>query len=993
MTAQAGSTEAFDAAYGALNEEQRRAVDLIDGPVFVIAGPGTGKTQVLTLRIANILRQTDTPPDGILALTFTESAVRTLRARLVGMIGERGYRVRIHTFHGFAEQLIRSHPDAFPRIIGAELAADAERLEFLERAIIETPVQWLRPLGDPLYYLGACGKAISDLKREKVSAQELLERTEATLGDYDSDPEKFHQSGKYAGQMKGAFLAERKRLEKTRDLARVYAAYEALLAEHRRYDYDDVILEAVRALTEDEELRLIVQEGLLYVLADEHQDANRAQNALLELVSGFHERPNLFIVGDEKQAIYRFQGADLDNVHYFRDRYPDAAIVTLVDNYRSTQDILDTARSLIAASPDERLSRVPLMARGRAERAPLELAACPDAHTEFELLAREIRAALDAGVPAEEIAILVRRNADVEVIERELTRRGILVSGGGEADVFGNRYARALLRLLAAVASPSDAAVAQALLLPGFRASAADLQRALEAARRERASLLEVLKDAAALKDAGVRDPSGLLAAGSLISALAQQAAVERPAAVAQAALARSGLMALALAAPDRPASLGALRGLLNALEDLSRREHDALLPRALSVLARLEERGIRLQAHAEEAGGAVRAMTVHRAKGREFRRVCIPLATARAWSVKGRAGHFELPGVLSGGEEREDERRLLYVAITRAKERALISYARMGAEGREEEPSELLTDLDPALVAARGEPAAEPAALDAETDPLRAEPNDQDRAALRSAFLARGLSATALNNYLACPWKYFYANLLRIPQIEDRRRLYGIAVHDALKAYADRRAAGERPDAGFLVTAFERALDRSPLPQADIDDLRAQGRTVLPLWWAEKDPAWPDGARGEERVEASVALPSGDALRLSGSLDLTVRTGGGVIVTDYKTGKPKSENALRGNTANESGDIYRQLTFYQLMLATKAEPERMLQGVVEFLTPDEKGKLVTRSFEIPQEDADALAEEITRVAQEILDLSFWHARCDDAACEWCDFRYGLAEG
>lgn len=985
------SSEAFDTAYKALNAEQRRAVDLIDGPVFVIAGPGTGKTQVLTLRIANILRQTDTPPDGILALTFTDSAVRTLRERLVSMIGERGYKVRIHTFHSFAQYLVNAYPDHFPRIIGSELATDAERAEFMETALLNTPVQHLRPFGDALYYHGAAVSAISTLKKENVSAQDLLTQTDAVLKDYESDPEKFHQTGKYAGQMKGAFLAEKKRLEKTMDLALVYQAYEDALTQAKRYDYDDVVLEAIKALEADHDLRLQVQESLLYVLADEHQDANRSQNALLELVSGFHERPNLFIVGDEKQAIYRFQGADLDNVHHFRGRYPDAAIVALVENYRSTQPILDSARSLIESSPDERLSRVHLIANAKHAPVPLELAICPDAHTEFELLARSITAALEDGVPAEEIAILVRRNRDVEEVERQLTRRGILVSGGSDADVFGNRYARALLRLLNAVADPSDATVASALLLPGFNVSAADMQKAIAAARGNRTPLLEFICDEDAITEAGIRSPKAFLNACAVLTKLIKQATVDRPAAVAEAALARSGLMHLALAASDRSSSLGAIRALLNAFEDLSRREHDALLPRALETLARLEARGLRLPSAAEELSGAVRVMTAHRAKGREFSHVFIPLLTSRAWSARGRASHFELPGVLSGSDQLEDERRLLYVAITRAKERAVLSYSRIGEGGRDEDPSELLEGIDAGLMSVHEEAHA-PERLPAEgEDPLRDQPSADDIMFLRAAFFARGLSATAVNNYLACPWKYFYANLLRIPEIENRARLYGTSIHTALKYYADRRAAKEEPDAEGLIAAFERSLERSPLPSSDIEDLKRRGRQTLSVWWEEKQGTWPEGARGEESVQAHIALGE-DELRLSGSLDLIVRTGGGAVVTDYKTGKPKSENELRGNTKDATGDYYRQLAFYQLLLARKEEPERMTQGIIEFVTPDEKGRITTRAFSIPDEDVAELETTIRRISDEILALSFWNQHCGEEDCQYCHLRFALTD-
>lgn len=1004
MTKAVQSSPAFDSAYAALNSEQKRTVDAIEGPVFVIAGPGTGKTQVLTLRIANILRTTDTPPDGILALTFTDSAVRTLRERLVGLIGERGYKVRIHTFHSFAQYVVNTYPDYFPRIIGSEIATDAERAEMLEKALLSTPVTHLRPLGDSLYYHSHVSRAISILKKENTSPEDLAKRTAATLTDFDADPEKFHQKGKYEGQMKGAFVAKKKRLEKTADLAAVYAAYEEGLRAIKRYDYDDLILEVLHALEQNNELLLQVQESMLYVLADEHQDANASQNALLELVSGFHDHPNLFIVGDEKQAIYRFQGADLDNVHYFRNKFSDAQIITLVENYRSTQPILDSALSLVVSSPDERLSRVPLIASAPhavagSQPASLQLSICPDVDTEFALLAERIQQALAEGTAGEDIAILVRRNVDVEVVERALTRLGVAVSGGGDADVFGNRFARALLRVLRAVAEPSDSNVAHALALPGFGITTADLQRVITSAKIEQVPLLDFIQNEGAIRGVGVSNPATVQQAGAHLAMLASRAAVERPAVIAEAALARSGLMALALAAPDRNSSLGALRALLNALEDMSRREHDALLPRALETLDRLEARGVRLASQADEPAGAARLMTVHRAKGREFRRVFIPRLSSRAWSTKGKATHFELPGVLSGSVELEDERRLLYVAITRAKESAVMSYARIGEDGRDADPSELIAEISPALLTVREEAAVEHALLESTNDIFRTEPNEQDREALRTAFFARGLSATALNNYLACPWKYFYVNLLRIPDIEDSRRLYGTSIHATLAWYADRRAVGEKPDVEALIAHYEHSLTRSPLPEHTISDLRAEGKTTLTAWWNEKHGGWPEQATAEEPITANITLGTGDTdrvgadnqlLRLTGSLDLVVRTADGLIVTDYKTGRYRSANELKGETKDATGDYYRQLAFYKLMLARKDSPEHMRTGIIEFVSPDEKGRIRSHEFSIADAEINELESTIKRVAHEILKLSFWHTPCDETNCTWCEYRFGL---
>ncbi len=997
---------AFEEAYARLNEEQKRAVDAIEGPVFVIAGPGTGKTQVLTLRIANILRQTDTPPDGILALTFTEAAAREMRERLGRIIGSRARSVRIHTFHGFAEHLISRFPDQFPRIIGAHVATDAERAELLDKALLEAPVQHLRPFGDPLYYHPFVARAIATMKRENVTPEKLEERLQEARNAFDAQEGKVHEKGKYAGRMKGEFVTLQKRIEKTEDLLLAYRAYEEALTAARRYDFEDLILEVVRALEADETFRLQVQEQLLYVLADEHQDANGAQNALLELISGFLERPNLFIVGDEKQAIYRFQGADLDNVHYFRSKFPGTAVLTLVDNYRSTQSILDTALALVSASPDERLSRVPLAAHTKAPEKPLSRIACDTEAQEMETLAKNIAADIEKGIPAGDIAVLVRRNSDVADVARALLRAGIPVGGSGEEDALKNRFVLSLLRLLRAAADPRDELLAGVLAFPGFPLSAADTARIVQHAKREKRTILSLLADDAALSAARVADSAAAKALGASLEDLSRMASFERPAAAADRALQLSGLLPRVLAADDRAESLAAIRGLLGAFEDLSRREHGALLPRALELLDLYAARGIALSGRGGEDGTRVKVMTVHRSKGREFACVYLPRLTARAWSTRARAEHFHLPDILSGSSELEDERRLLYVAITRAKQHATLSYARESLDGRPEEPSELLDDLDPALLqeeapAVISEEEQLPAGLRAPSGARgeSAGPSEDDRATLRATFFAQGLSPTALNNYLQCPWKYFYVNLLRIPEVENKFMLFGTAVHAALKRYADERALGRDPGIDGLMQTFTYTLERSPLSTKEAEEMHEKGRRALSAWWEEHHGSWPSEARAEVPVQAGLALAgkggsdngSEEALLLRGALDRVDEMPGGVRVIDYKTGKPKSRNELMGATKNADGNYYRQLTFYKLLLARTEDPRPMQEGVIEFVEPDEKGNMRTEAFAITDEEVNELETLIRTSAEEILSLSFWDSPCDTEECPWCALRFGVA--
>ena len=337
----------FNELYAKLNKAQREAVDTIEGPVMVIAGPGTGKTQILTLRIANILRRTDTAPEQILALTFTEAGTSAMRTRLASVIGVRAYRVPIFTFHGFCNEIINRFPEYFPQILGSRPASELDRITIMQKVLDDTKLEHLASFRSPYHYVKPALRTISLLKREAIDPSALRARLDAEEKDILSAFDYRHEKGAHKGKVKGVYLEREMAVAKNRELAILFDGYEAGLAREKLYDFDDMIVTLVRKLEENEELRLILQEEYQYLLADEHQDANGAQNKVLELLSSFHQSPNLFIVGDEKQAIYRFQGASLENFLYFHRRFPEAKLIALEENYRSTQAVLDVAHKLI----------------------------------------------------------------------------------------------------------------------------------------------------------------------------------------------------------------------------------------------------------------------------------------------------------------------------------------------------------------------------------------------------------------------------------------------------------------------------------------------------------------------------------------------------------------------------------------------------------------------------------------------------------------------
>jgi DNA helicase-2/ATP-dependent DNA helicase PcrA len=342
----------FERLYNILNKEQKDAVDSIEGPVMVVAGPGTGKTQILTLRIANILRKTDIPADAILALTFTNAAAANMRKRLVSIIGSDGYNVSIFTFHSFANHIIETFPEHFGEITGRTNCSEVERIDIVRSIIKNGRFQILKPINEPYHNVPNIISAISHLKSEGITPETFFAWIKKEREKLEKTEDLYHEKGAHKGKMKGKYQKMFKDLDKDEELALLYEKYQKELIEKKRFDFDDSLLTLIDTMEKDEDFLRELQEEYQYFLVDEHQDTNGAQNRILELLATFFETPNLFVVGDEKQAIFRFQGASLENFLYFEKKFKNVKRITLQTNYRSHQGILDASEDLIQKSAE-----------------------------------------------------------------------------------------------------------------------------------------------------------------------------------------------------------------------------------------------------------------------------------------------------------------------------------------------------------------------------------------------------------------------------------------------------------------------------------------------------------------------------------------------------------------------------------------------------------------------------------------------------------------
>ena len=987
------SQAAFNEAYASLNAAQKQAVDSIDGPVMVIAGPGTGKTQILTLRIANILLKTDVGPQGLLALTFTESGAKAMRERLRRYIGAASYQVPIYTFHGFAAKLISDYPDAYTRVIGGRPINDLEKIKLIEDILNSGEVKQLRPLGNPAYYVPHILRTIGNLKQEYVTPNAFAD----IIADQERELleiEQFHTKGAHKGKVRGEYTKKEQSLTKNKELLFVYRRYEALLSEQNLFDFEDMIVETVVALQKNEDMLRDLQETYQYILADEHQDVNGSQNKILELLASFHDSPNIFAVGDEKQAIYRFQGASLENFLYFTEQFPGTKVIQLTENYRSGQTILDVAHSLVKVEegPLKDL-RVPLTAKAVPKSAVTRHDFSHQA-VEDSWLVESVQADIANGVAQSEIAVIVRTNREVEAMATALRKSGLAVAASADGDILRHPITQAVEGLInAVVTDKSEAALFTVLHGAYWNIDANDLLKVCATQSYTR-SLWQILTEPAILSEIGVSKPEAVMRVAEVIAEARRRKVHEAPHRVLEYLLQESGFLKH-LMTYDAFEGTRVIRRLYDEIEAMVTRDGVGNLKEVCAAFATRKAYGLPLNApYIVTDPESVQVMTAHKSKGLEFEVVYMPHLCDSSWNGATKKQYFSIPLRLHIKNDEydaiEDERRLLYVGMTRAKRELHVSNSGMGSHGRELIPARLLEGLDEELVEKKESHESE-----ARFDPLgalarSAAATEVDAALLLKLLSERGFSATSLNNYLRSPWDYFFRNVLRIPETQAVHMQFGTAMHAVLE-YVTRQhtTQGKIPSDSDIKKKLEQALNRLPVNTEEYARLLEKGLTALMAYVPQMQKNLPKTTREEfkVRVHLPTGIPELPELVLTGNLDrLDMGDDGYALrVVDYKTGKAKSRNVIEGNTKDSDGGYKRQLTFYALLLSLYGD-ERYLtkEGVLSFVEPDAKGVIKEEAFTISDAEIEELKQTIITVTKEIISGAFLSSVCEEEESDYC---------
>ncbi len=1068
------STE-FKQFYDRLNPQQRSAVDTIEGPVMVLAGPGTGKTQTLAMRIANILQQTQMDPWNILCLTFTESGVAAMRTRLISIIGTPAYYVRIHTFHSFCNDIIKDHPELFALSSSWRMLSDVERVELVRDLIYRLPgSSRMKPFGDPYMYLRDVSGNIKQLKQEDISPDgfkqvligiqsftgatkkvadaffglkpkdrsdaacesffaalqsaatvpalpESLVLMMARIHEKYSDHAATAEDARSQGKARTAFKNSIKKwydklvnqLPRQLDMCIVYEGYQEALRTRGRYDYEDMIMMVVSQLKKDDELLARYQEQFQYILVDEYQDTNGAQNEVVALLSSFDENPNVFVVGDDKQSIYRFQGASLNNMLDFYERYKESVgIVPLVENYRSQATVLEAAGAVIERNIESITKYIPGVstkltpAAGRTPQL-LEHHVFDSEDAEDYAVATHVRELIAQGAQPQDIAVLFRYNRDGDELLRVMQRLGVPARLEAGENVFDTICIQQMLSLLGYLADMKrEDLLAEILQFDWLAIPSLDVLKVIAHAGTHHEKLLNIMGDEAALRAVGVSAASSFISLKENLAQWKRSAANVTLQDFLHQIFSESGWLAYILEQGDKLSCLQKMTRLLQEAKQLNESQHTLTIAEFMHRLQILQEHGVPLETQAwQTAQNAVHLMTAHKAKGLEFEHVVMTRLNNKHWGNNPEVNKLPLPhgfirhDYIIAGENNEDERRLFYVALTRAKQTLWLTRATHNATGRPTVPSLFMAELPPSCITVHEHIEDEAHIVERTvTGLVRQVPavhRDDIKGWLKFLLKNHILSVTHVNNYLECPRKFYVKNVLRVPTVRTPHQALGSAVHGALESFfAEYERVSTVPSVDVLLSAFDRFLQREVLTPEQSRHALDVGKNILEEYYMQYRDSFAQHTKREYNF-ASHGITV-DGIPITGLIDKIElidqsdkqgsglwREGARVNIVDYKTGRP--ENGLK--KLSKTGDYYRQLVFYKLLCDTSPRfPFTFATAEIDFVQKNDKGVFIKKQLSISDNEVAELRQEIKNVWSSIQNLEFFEdgAGCGKSDCEYC---------
>lgn len=864
-----------------LNQEQIEAVAHKNGPLLIIAGAGTGKTTVITRRIAWLLSSGLAKTNEILALTFTDKAAAQMQER-VDILVPYGYTdIWIATFHAFGDRLLRENA------LVAGINPDFKVLTHPEAAVLfrehlfEFRLSYYRPLSDPTRFIEALISLFSRVKDEDISPAEYLNyaqglKAKAKLKENSSD-----------------LVLQEEALQQM-EVALAYAKYQELLAREGLLDFGNQFYLALQLLREHPVILKQYQEQFKYILVDEFQDTNFAQFQIVKLLAGANK--NVTVVADDDQCIYRWRGAAYSNVLNFMEVYPEAKKISLIQNYRSTQIILDSAYRLIQHNNPERFEvkaniNKQLVGLAKGGLAPKHLHFDANS-TEADNVARIIKEKAEAGdFKYRDFAILVRSNSDAQSFLQALNMQEIPWQFSGNQGLYSREEVKLCINFLRVAANPFDSVSLYYLVSSEiYPLNISELSLCAHYAKRRNKPLYLVFKEmdnAPELKDISAESREKIKNILADIEKFLKIAREQSTGRLLYSFLTETGYLKKLTYNPtlEKETKVQNLAKFFSAVRDFELVAKEDRVITFVNYLNLLIEAGDDPSiAEADLDADAVNVLTIHKAKGLEFRVVFLVSLVAGRFPWPRRRQPIELPDALikeilpAGDFHIQEERRLFYVGITRAREELYFTSAADYGGMRQRRISQFVVEALGKETATLEKRKSTPLEAIERFASVKSSPVQEVSKVSEGRLI--NLSYYHIDDYLTCPLKYKYVNILRVPIMEHHTVIYGRAMHEAVSKYFQFKMAGKKMARVDLLNVFRENFD----PQGFLDEkhqeerFRAGEEALAKFFEAEEERN--SSPRFIEK-EFTFIL---DDNKIVGRFDRVDMEEEGVVITDFKT-------------------------------------------------------------------------------------------------------------
>ncbi len=862
-----------------LNKEQKEAITHKAGPLLIIAGAGTGKTTVITRRIAWLLSEGLAKTNEILALTFTDKAALQMLER-VDILVPYGYTdIWISTFHAFGDRLLRENALVSGLDPDFKVLTRPETAVFLREHLFEFNLSYYRPLSDPTRFIEALISVFSRAKDEDISPQEYLKYAENLMLKAKENP--------------GDEALQEEALQQM-EVAAAYAKYQELLVKEGLVDFGNQFYLALKLLREHPLVLKKYQQQFKYILVDEFQDTNYAQFQMVKLLAG--QARNITVVADDDQCIYRWRGAAYSNVLNFIDSFPDAKKVSLIQNYRSTQAILDSAYQLIQYNNPERFevkAGIDKKLIGLSEKGePAQHRYFDTNSSESDWIAETIKEKIKSKkFVYKDFAILVRSNSDAQAYLQALNMQNIPWQFSGNQGLYSRQEVKLCINFLRAVANHSDSLSLFYLSSSQiYGLSLSDLSLCMHYAKRRNMPLYSVFKnlgDTAELSEVSEESRKKINIILSDLEKFLKVSHQETTGRLLYGFLTGTGFLKKLThdVNLEKEAQIQNIAKFFNIVRDFELVAREDRVINFVNYLDLLIEAGDDPEtAEADLDMDAVDVLTIHKAKGLEFRVVFMVSLVNGRFPVSHRRQSIELPDALikeilpSGDFHIQEERRLFYVGMTRAKEELYLTSAIDYGGARMRRISQF-------IVEALGEEIKEKEKQ--KTSSLQAIERFAQKKETAKPKLSQipeeellNLSFYQIDDYLTCPLKYKYVHILRVPIMEHHTVIYGRAMHEAVTKYFRFKMAGKKMALADLLKAFKESFDPQGFLDAKHQEERFRiGQEALIRFF--KDEEKRDSKPLYIEKEFSFAFENN---KIRGRFDRVDTQEDGAVIIDFKT-------------------------------------------------------------------------------------------------------------